>query len=80
MRCVDWRDTNKVQSITTGGNVQYEKQCMKRQAVDNEHSDVVTSTAFTSGLAPGVQLTEQFSFPVVGMKGAKFVAALGIKL
>jgi len=80
MECVDWRDTNKVQSITTGGSIMYEKKCMKRQAVDNEYSDVVTSTAFTSGLGPGVQLTEQYSFPVVGMKGSKFVAALGVKL
>lgn len=76
----DETTTNRVQSITTGSTVMYEKKCMKRQAVDNEYSDVVTSTAFTSGLAPGVQLTDQYSFPVVGMKGNKFVAALGIKL
>jgi hypothetical protein len=80
MECVDWQSTNKVQSVTPNGDVMYEKKCMRRQAVANEYSDVVTATAFTTGLAPGVQLTEQLNFPMVGTKGGKFVTALGIKL
>jgi hypothetical protein len=80
MRCTEWRDTNNVQTITPGGDILYVKKCMRRAAVDNEYSDVVTATVFTDGLAPGVQLTEQFNFPVVGMRGTKFVTALGIKL
>jgi hypothetical protein len=80
IRCADWRDTNQVQTITPGGDILYVKKCMRRESVDNEYSDIVTATAFTDGLSPGVQLTEQFGFPVVGTRGNKFVTALGIKL
>jgi hypothetical protein len=80
VRCAEWRSTNRVQSIAAGGDVISVKTCVRRATVDNEYSDVVISTAFTSGLGPGVQLTEEFGFPVVGMRRNKFVAALGIKL
>jgi hypothetical protein len=80
IRCAEWRDTNRVQSIAAGGDVIYVKTCVRRETVDNEYSDVVTATPFTSGLGPGVQLTEELSFPVVGTRGNKFVTALGIKL
>lgn len=79
-RCVDWRDTNRIQNITPNGDVMYEKRCLRRGLVEVGYSDVVSATVFTSGLAAGVLLTEELGFPVVARKGNKFVAAFGIKL
>jgi len=80
MECTNWRDTNKVQSVSPNGDVMYEKECMKREAVHNEHSDVVTGSDFTGGLGPGVAVMTVDGFPVIASKGNKFVAALGVKL
>jgi hypothetical protein len=80
MRCVDWRDTNKISNITPSGDVMYEKKCMKREPDRAEYSDVVIGSAFTGGLAKGVEVVTVSGFPVIAFKGNKAVAVFGAKL
>lgn len=78
--CANWVDTNKIQSVSSSGDISYEKKCTSREWVDNEYDDITTSSEFTDGLTPGVELEEEWDFPVIGTKNGKFVAALGVKL
>lgn len=78
--CTDWQQTNKFSGWTTAGDPTYEKKCTARGVIDDPKSDVVTATAFTNGLTPGVQVTTELGFPLAAYKGEKFVAALGVKL
>lgn len=78
--CNDWEQTNKFRGWDSAGTPMYEAKCKSRGWQDNPQSDVTVATVFTNGLTPGVQVTTEYSFPIVATKGDKYVAAFGIKL
>jgi hypothetical protein len=78
--CLQWRDTKKVTGVSPGGDVQYEKECVKRGSVDNQTSDVEISSLFVGGLKPGVNVIIVHGLPVVAWVGKKNVAILGVEL
>lgn len=78
--CVDWRDTKKVNSVDTQGNVHYEKKCAKYENVRYDASDVETATAFVNGISPGLELTAEDNYPIYAMKGRRKVFVLGVPL
>lgn len=78
--CLQWVDTNKVSSVSSGGSVQYEKKCKKRGMVDNQTTAVEVPTRYLQGAKAGDNITIVRQFPVVSWKGKKLTMLLGVKL
>lgn len=77
--CLQWADSNKVKSVS-GGNVQYEKKCLKRGMIDNQTTAVEVPTRYLQGTKVGDNITIVRQFPVVAWKGKKLTMLLGVKL
>lgn len=78
--CLQWADSNKVKSISSGGDVQYDKKCLKRGMVDNQTTAVEVPTRYLQGAKVGDNITIVRQFPVVAWKGKKLTMLLGVKL
>lgn len=79
--CLQWADTNKVQSVNNG-NVQYERVCKKRGQVQNDlgTEDNIPTKYVSKGTHVGDSITIINKFPVVSWKGKKVTALLGVAL
>lgn len=77
--CLQWRDTNRIQSVS-GGSVTYQKECVKRGKVENQEGEIEVPVKYVGGLAPGVNVITVGATPVVGWKDGKLKAVLGIAL
>lgn len=75
--CLKWADSNKVSSISSSGNVNYEKKCLKRGMVDNETTAVNVPTRYLSGVKPGHNITIVRGFPIVAWTGKKVTMLYG---
>lgn len=75
--CLQWADTNKVQSVNNG-NVMYEKKCLKRGKVANQENDTEVPAKFVAGLKAGVSVLIVYNMPVTAWSGKKFVAIFGV--
>lgn len=76
--CLEWKTTNRVQSVSANGDVNYVKTCKKRGKVANQETATEVGSKFAAGLAPGVDVLVVYKFPVVAWKGKKFVAVFGV--
>jgi len=78
--CLQWADTNKVSSVDGGGNVHYDKKCLKRGMIDNQTDAREVPTRYLTGAKPGDNFAEVNRFPVVAWKGKKVTMIFGVKL
>jgi hypothetical protein len=78
--CLQWKDTNKITQVSSGGSVTYDKVCKKRGMVDNQVGEVEVPTKYSGGITPGVNTIVVGTFPVVAWKAKKLTGVLGIAL
>lgn len=76
--CLEWKTTNRIQSVSPNGTVNYEKDCKKRGQVANQTTATEVGAKFAAGLMPGVDVIIVYKFPVVAWKGKKLVAVFGV--
>ena len=71
--CLQWKDTNKVQSYASNGDPNYERKCAKMGMVEEDLGTVEVHKAFVGGMAPGRTTALINRFPVYVYDTKKFV-------
>ena len=71
--CLQWKDTNKVQSYASNGDPNYERKCAKMGMVEEDLGTVEVAKAFVGGMAPGRTTMLISKFPVYVYDTKKFV-------
>ncbi|MFT3697514.1 MAG: hypothetical protein QM831_30505 [Kofleriaceae bacterium] len=76
--CLEWANTNRIQTHDGNGNAIYEKTCKKRGMVDNDEGTVEIPGKFTAGLKGGEQVLIVSSIPVCSWTGKAFNSIFGV--
>jgi hypothetical protein len=76
--CLQWKETNKIQSRAVNGDPIYERKCMKRGKVANEETPTEIHPKFAAGAKPKSNIWIVGGFPVTTWKAGKFTSVLGV--
>jgi hypothetical protein len=76
--CLQWKETNKIQSRAVNGDPIYERKCMKRGKVPNEETPTEIHSKFAGGAKAKSNIWIVGGYPVATWKAGKFTSVLGV--
>ena len=79
-KCLEWRETNKIDSVRGNGDVRYQQECVRREWVPSQTDNAEISTMFAAGIAPGMTVVTVNNFPVAAWTTKKSRTVLGVAL